>query len=364
MGTYLGGEDGGSPSRAVVSGWRSLYSRSRMTAEERSPETAQAVSRRLRELGLKIEGSPMEPLIQNLYKELEAKGIELRPQCFVADEWGCPDGVPAIGIPFYLIDPELAAVEELETAELESEAEVRRLLRHEAGHVFCYAHKLYVLPDFRELFGPFSRPYLDDFQPQPFSRSYVRHLPGWYAQKHPDEDFAESFAVFITPELDWHKQYANWPALKKLIFIEEKVKELGKAPPQVTVKPEDLTFEAGLDVTVPEHYQRLKAEPAVMNLGEQIDPDLVELFGPPAADGEPAAKFIRQQRKTLLRGVIYWTGARSDVVRGLIDHLSKRVEVLGLVVPAARVNEVSASLASLVTTLVINHMVRGKFFEL
>ena len=27
------------------------------------------------------------------------------------------------------------------------------------------------------------------------------HLDPWYAQSHPDEDFAETFAVWLTPEV-------------------------------------------------------------------------------------------------------------------------------------------------------------------
>ena len=62
-----------------------------------------------------------------------------------------------------------------------------------------------------DLFGPFDRPYVDDYKPVPFSRKYVRHIAGWYAQKHPDEDFAESFAVWLTPDSDWKRRYARLP---------------------------------------------------------------------------------------------------------------------------------------------------------
>jgi hypothetical protein len=337
-----------------------------MSFEERRAEPTPAQStaqRRIRELGLKIEGSPIEPLIQNLYKELAEAGVALAPPCFLADEWGCPDGVPAIGIPFYLVDRELAEVEKRETEELENEEEIKRILRHESGHAFCYSHKLYVLPAFRELFGPFSRPYIDDFQPMPFSRAFVRHLPGWYAQKHPDEDFAETFAVFVTPGLDWRKTYAGWPAMKKLNFIAEAVEKFGKEAPQVVAKREEFENDEGLELTLPEHYQLRKAEGREIQLGELIDGDLTELFGPPQPNAEPAVKFLRAHRRALFVGASYWTGARSAVVRGIVDHIEARVEALGLTASAEKVPGLLTSLSAFITTLVMNHLMRGKMVE-
>jgi hypothetical protein len=80
-------------------------------------------------------------------------------------------------------------------------------LRHEAGHAFNYAYRLYQTPEWRELFGPFNRPYRERYRPIPFDRNFVRHIEGWYAQKHPDEDFAETFAVWLTPGSRWRVRY-------------------------------------------------------------------------------------------------------------------------------------------------------------
>ncbi len=334
-----------------------------MSFEKRRQETVPEGVRRIRELGLRIEGSPVEPLVQQLYTELDGAGISLKPPCFVADEWGCPDGVPAIGVPFYLVDKELAAVEERETEHLETETDIRQILRHEAGHAFCYAHKLYIMPAFRDQFGPFTRPYLDDFSPMPFSRAYVRHLPGWYAQKHPDEDFAETFAVYVTPGLDWKKQYAGWPAQKKLQFLDDIVRELGRKEPEVVVQKEQLEDE-GLDVTLPEHYQQLKAEARSVQLGELLDADLSALFGPKKEGAPSAAHFVRDRRKAFVNGVAYWTGARTAIVRGIVDHVQERTAELGLTVDLSQAPSLNASLASLITTLVLNHMMRGRFVEM
>ncbi|MFY9703561.1 MAG: putative zinc-binding metallopeptidase, partial [Terriglobales bacterium] len=156
------------------------------------------LSRPIRELGLTLAGSPVERFVEQLYRELDAKGLaKFRPACYLTDEWGCPSGEPIIGIPFYLAHAALAQLEK-ETHDLEDAREIMMYLRHEAGHAFTYAYKLHNSPgwgpEWKQMFGPFRRPYRDNYRPAPFSRDYVRHLPGWYAQKHPDEDFAETFA--------------------------------------------------------------------------------------------------------------------------------------------------------------------------
>ena len=178
--------------------------------EKAPPDVQEILTKPIKELGLKLEGSHLERYVQQLYRELERKGLKkFRPLCYLTDEWGCPSGEPVIGIPFYLADPKLARLEK-EMNDLEDEREILMYLRHEAGHAFNYAYELYKTPEWRDLFGPFRRPYRDNYRPIPFSRSFVRHIAGWYAQKHPDEDFAETFAVWLTPRSQWRKKYKGW----------------------------------------------------------------------------------------------------------------------------------------------------------
>ena len=140
-----------------------------------------------------------------MYRELDRRGLKkFRPSCYLTDEWGCPDQQPVLGIPFYLADPKLWKIERA-ADDLEDSREIMRYLRHEAGHVFNYAYRLFTRPDWSALFGPFDRPYREKYRPVPFSRSFVRHIEGWYAQKHPDEDFAETFAVWLTPRSPWRR---------------------------------------------------------------------------------------------------------------------------------------------------------------
>ena len=131
----------------------------------------------IRELGLKIQGSPLEGMLGRLERELKRKLKRFTPRFYLTDEWGCPSGQPVIGIPFYLADRELARIEK-ETNDLESPREIMMFLRHEAGHAFNYAYRLYQRPEWRATFGAYRRRYSDDYRPVPFSRDYVRHLAG------------------------------------------------------------------------------------------------------------------------------------------------------------------------------------------
>jgi hypothetical protein len=174
---------------------------------------------RISELPLRIEGSLLEPLTLRLHREMDAKGILFKPEFYLTDGWGCPDRVPVIGIPFYLIDANLRRLEEEQTGEIEDSSDIMKLLRHEAGHALNYAYRLWERDDWREVFGIFSKPYREDFRPERWSRRFVRHIESYghgltYAQKHPDEDFAETFAVWLTPRSGWRRVYRQWPAIR------------------------------------------------------------------------------------------------------------------------------------------------------
>jgi hypothetical protein len=168
----------------------------------------------LRDLGLKIEGTALEPVIAEFHRELEAAGIrKVRPHFYLTTDWVVHDDTIAIGIPLYLARPDLTALHAEQEGHLEGvgRAELLRYLRHEMGHVMNYAYGLYNREDWVRLFGSMTQPYEEEYHPKPFSRRFVVHLPGWYAQKHPDEDWAETFAVWMTPASNWRAAYAAWP---------------------------------------------------------------------------------------------------------------------------------------------------------
>ena len=129
--------------------------------ETLDPELRGVLGKRIRELGLRLEGSPVEPYVRQLYKELERRGLhKFRPVCYLTDEWGCPDMQPVLGIPFYLADPNLGKLERA-IDDLEDSREIMRYMRHEAGHVFNYAYRLYAradwIADVRPVRSPVSR---------------------------------------------------------------------------------------------------------------------------------------------------------------------------------------------------------------
>ena len=215
---------------------------------------------RICDFGLRIAGSPIEPFIRQLERELAAKGIEYTPTFYLTDSWGCPDKVPAIGIPFYLASTLLGRIEKERTGDLEDKQMIMQLLRHEAGHAINYAFRLWKEPGWKEAFGSFSKPYREVFRPNPWSRRFVRHLFSWpyghtYAQKHPDDDFAETFAVWLTPRSGWRRKYHGWPAIQKLRFVDRLMREIRDAEPKrkggKLIKPV-----SRLTLSLAEHYRR------------------------------------------------------------------------------------------------------------
>jgi hypothetical protein len=223
--------------------------------EEMLDEEQQALlSLKINELPLKTESTHIEELIVQLYKELETAGILFKPKIYLSDDWGCPNRVPVIGIPFYLVDPRLCSLKtQLTGFEVEDDTIIMMLLRHEAGHAFNYAYKLYNKREWRKLFGRFSLPYKEYYRVDLLSTRFVRHLSGCYAQRHPDDDFAETFAVWLTPCSDWRKECAGTPALGKLLYADKMVAKYGKKPLIVSGGKLDMPVEE-MGMTLGEWY--------------------------------------------------------------------------------------------------------------
>jgi hypothetical protein len=321
----------------------------------------------IRELGLKLVGSPVERFVEQLYRELDAKGLgKFHPACYLTDEWGCPSGEPIIGIPFYLADAALAQLEK-ETHDLEDAREIMMYLRHEAGHAFTYAYKLHTKPEWKQMFGPFRRPYRDNYRPAPFSRDYVRHLPGWYAQKHPDEDFAETFAVWLTPRSNWRKRYRGWPAMEKLRFLDRLARKLAKTDPMRRRGIADITADE-METTVADFFHRngnLNGHEEVAVTELTPDTDLRDLF--PVSKRKKtaiaAAEFLHQHRKPLIDKVAQWTGAQRPLIKALIDNLEKRAGELDLRADKTRSAEHLAEVTAYATALAMTYVTKGKFIQ-
>ncbi len=320
------------------------------------------LSKPIQQLGLKLEGSPLERFVQQLYKELDAKGLKkFHPRCYLTDEWGCPNKEPVIGIPFYLADPKLQRLE-LEMNDLEDTRQIMMYLRHEAGHAFNYAYELFKTPEWRELFGPFRRPYRDNYKPVPFSRQYVRHMEGWYAQKHPDEDFAETFAVWLTPRSSWRMRYRGWPAMKKLQYMDRIGRKFRDVEPLRAHGDTDITVDE-MDVTVAEFYQKaLEHEVAPGELPMETDlRDIFNISKRKRKDVRPAAELLKENRKTLVDKVNYWTGVQRPLVKKLVESIEAKTHELGLKADVKREREYLTEVTVYATALAMNYITRGKF---
>ncbi len=324
--------------------------------DEWESELRELLGRRISDLGLSLHGSPVERLVEQLHRELEERGIAFRPPVYLSDEWGCPEGTPLIGVPFYLADPRLSRIEQRMAMEVEGEAEIMRILRHEAGHAINYAYRLHDRPDWRHIFGPYSRPYRERFRADPFSRAYVRHLPGWYAQKHPDEDFAETFAVWLTSDIDWREEYNRWEALAKLEYVDRVMREIAElGVPEAPAPGADDVPVRAMHYTIAEHYHEGSGAVPVQD-ERHFDGDLRTLFASEteAPDGEAAEGFIRRHRREIVSRIAYWTGESAPVVRTFVDLLAARTGALEL-----RVRGLEAStlieLTAFGTAVMMNH---------
>ncbi len=335
-----------------------------LTLEDVPQELRELLGRRISQIGLRLEGSRAERFVHQLHRELERKGLRrFRPACYLTDEWGCPDGEPVIGIPFYLADSRLAQLERL-VNDLESDRQVMMYMRHEAGHALNYAYRLHRTPEWRRLFGPYHRPYRDHYRPVPFSRKYVRHIEGWYAQKHPDEDFAETFAVWLTPRSNWRRSYRSWPAIRKLRYVDRVARGLRDRDPVVPEGAIDLTVD-DMKLTVEQFYRRLSRQNgAAVNVS--LDVDLAGFFprrGRRRKGVRPAAELLEELRPLLTDKITYWTGVKRPVVRALVERMSRTCKELNLVAEWGREQQYAVEMTAYGTTLAMNYLTRGKFFH-
>jgi hypothetical protein len=316
---------------------------------------------RLCDLKLAVEGSALEERIAQLYSELEAAGLAFRPHYWLSDEWFTPDDVPGIAIPFYLAHPRLARLELTQMLEVEGGTHdwCLRILRHEAGHAIENAYRLRRRRKRQLLFGPSSVPYPDYYAPKPHSRSFVIHLEAWYAQSHPDEDFAETFAVWLNPRSDWRARYAGWPALRKLEYMDELMKAVAGQAPAVAARQRVDPLSA-LRRTLRTHYRRRRAHYGV-DEPEMYDADLRRLFSDaPSAAGRPsAAAFLSRVRKELRRLVRSWTGVRQYVIDLVLQDMIARCRHLGLRVALGE-EQAKLEFAVLLTVQTTSALQRGR----
>jgi hypothetical protein len=261
----------------------------------------------------------LAPSFKRLKKELRSHRILLWPDFYFGNEWGCVNKKISVSIPFYLATPELKDLE----GETPTNEEVMKILRHETGHAINYGYKLWQQKEWRETFGDFSKRYPTQYlsKVNPWSKSYVRHLhylgDPHYAQKHPDEDWAETFAIWLDPRSRWKVKYRNWPtALKKLSCVERLMRKIGGKEPFNPKRQHDGVYSM-IDETVSEWWG-LDGEILDQELQEYLN-DMNELFIR-SSNGRrkllPAWKLIRKYARLLTERVSLWiSGSNKHTIR-------------------------------------------------
>ncbi len=318
----------------------------------------------IRDLGLSIAGTRLEPLVDEFRREVAAAGlVRVQPRFYLSSEWGVPFGTIAVAIPFYLARPDLAKLHVERTGMIEGfdGAEFLRYLRHEMGHVVNYAYKLYERREWVQAFGAITQPYVEEYRPQPFSRRFVRHLPGWYAQKHPDEDWAETFAVWMTPGHDWRVEYGDRPtALAKLVLCDALVRDIGGAAPLVTEVALDEDV-ATLGMSLDDFYRSWDASTPDAPPG--LDGALRAVFAASKSAGprRDAAPLLRRLEPMLCTEIYRWTGHFPERSRPLVRQLSERAAALALGYAGADETRIVVALTALVTALAMNYVHHGSY---
>ena len=315
----------------------------------------------MNQLGVTLAGAFLSDRIAQLYTELEARQLRFRPHVWVSNEWFTPDGVPGIAVPFYLAHPRLAKLELDQMLEVEGGTPdwCMRILRHEAGHAIENAYRLRRLRSRQQVFGRSSDPYPKYYSPRPYSRSFVRHLDVWYAQSHPDEDFAETFAVWLTPDSTWADRYKGWPVLKKLQYVNGLMQGLVDIPPKV-VTSEEIDPLSDLQKTLREHYER-KRKHYGTERPSLYDPDLKRLFSDASshADKMSAATFLNRFRKEVRRKVAAWTGEYQYTIDQVLEDMIQRCRQLHLRLPLAE-EQAKLDFTILLTVHTMNYLRSGR----
>ena len=317
---------------------------------------------RICDLGVSIEGSVLEPRIAQLQSELAARGLTtFEPHFWLSAEWFSPDGVPGVAIPFYLAHPRLEKLERAQMLEVEGGTPewCMKILRHEAGHAIDNAYRLRMRLRRQRVFGPSYMQYPDYYTPKPYSKSYVLHLDSWYAQSHPDEDFAETFEVWLTHVSDWRTRYVDWPELKKLEYMETLMKELAGKPMLVRSRRKLEPIQT-LKKTLRAHYDRKRRHYGLLH-PHFYDRDLRKMFSdsPEYAKNMKAARFIARVRREVRRRVAEWTGEYQYTIDQVIEDMSRRANELNLRLREPE-DEAKVDFIILLTVQTMNYLHSGR----
>ena len=321
----------------------------------------QLLDLRFSDLKVTLEGTRLQLRIEQLVQELQRRRLAFRPHFWLAEEWFNPDGVPGIAVPFYLAHPRLMLLERRQMLEVEggTRAWCMKILRHEAGHAIDAAYRLDERRDWRSVFGNATRKYPEYYQPRPYSKRYVMHLDWWYAQSHPSEDFAETFAVWLRPGMAWRQRYQGWPALRKLQYVDALMREVAVKSPPVRSRAQVEPLHRNRR-TLREHYDEKRRRYGA-DFPELYDRDLRRLFPElqPGMEAEPAWRFLQRHRRDLRRLISRWTSQYQYTIDQVLKEVIHRSRELALAVPA-EAPELKLHAAVLLAVQTMNYLHSGR----
>ncbi len=318
---------------------------SRQLLFSRDTQKLELLNTPIRDLDVSLKDGLLGEAISLVNEDLRRLRIRrLDLSYYLSTGYGVVAGTTNVAVSFFDTSEILRELE-AEFLSTYTPEEVVMTVRHEVGHAFCYAYKLYRRPDFRKTFnvrGNYfnSYPLTDRYtaRANPWSRDYVNPSRDLYAQKHPDDDWAETFMLVIAPGFNWRRKYRGYPgALAKLEYVEWIIKHLRGEEPPLENNPQwlDEPVEA-LEKTIAQ-FLRARTGKYRRRATGYVDPDLKKLFRRAPARPRnrraytPVVEFIRYHRLNLVNQVAPWTGVDPIVVQDLLDKCASRARALKLV---------------------------------
>lgn len=312
---------------------------------------------RICDLNLNLEETPLVAMRDRLYGELADRQLKLKPHCWLSDDWFSPDGIPGIAIPFYMAHPRLMRLERRQMMEVEggTQSWCMRILRHEAGHAMDTAFRLHRRKCYKSIFGNYHDPYPETYRPKPRSKKFVLHLEPWYAQSHPSEDFAETFAVWLKPRSRWRREYEGWEAIKKVEFVDELMGRVEGKAAQVKSRAK-IDPVHRITKTLRQHYAERHALYR-LDCPSVFDDDLKRLFPqtPKSRRSKSAASFLQKNRSEFSRTIAQWTGEYRYNINQVLRELIERCRIMKLRVTGDE-TELRQNLMIMLTVHTMNYL--------